>query len=326
MMNNFSDVLIFFPVLLQQKLSSLSDEIKENTFEIRLRINKPVVLFGKYGTIFIKINQTYSSINAEGAYCITEKEFNETVSSICKYSVYSHQEDIKNGFVTFGNGNRAGFAGKAVVENGNVIMLSQITSINIRIASENFNLSDKLKYLIMDFTGILIAGPPCSGKTTILKSVAETLSSDYSYGFQKTTVIDQRYEMQNLKGLNCDILSGYPKADAIEHAVRTLSPQIIVCDEITSSDEIEKMAEGMYCGVKFIASIHLSTIKDIKYSPLFRKILNLGIFNYIVLLKNGTETGKIDRIIRTEELENDIFSDSNRVDCIGYNSIFYNHK
>ena len=238
MMNNFSDSVKFLHNSLQKYFVCLPEEIKENTYEIRLRTDKPIVLFGKYGVLFINKDLTYSSVDSSGAYCVSKTELNETLASICKYSVYSHQNDIINGFVTFGNGNRVGFAGRASVENGKISVISDISSLNIRIASENTDLPVDIKCLLDDFSGVLIAGPPCSGKTTILKAIAQTVSSDYFFGFQKTVVVDERYELQNINAVNCDILSGYPKAYGIEHAVRTLSPQVVICDEIVSSDII----------------------------------------------------------------------------------------
>lgn len=320
MMNNFSDSIKFLYNSVQKYLIFLPDEIKENTYEIRLRRDKPIVLFGKYGVLFINKDFTYSSVDSSGAYIVSKNELNETVASICKYSVYSHQNDIINGFVTFGNGNRAGFGGKAVVENGKISSISDISSLNIRIAFQNPYLPVDIKCLLDNFSGILIAGPPCSGKTTILKVIAQTVSSDYFFGFQKTVVIDERYEMQNINAVNCDILSGYPKAYGIEHAVRTLSPQIIICDEIVSSEEIIRMAEGMYCGVRFVASMHLSSVDDMKKSPLFAELMSLGIFDYVVLLRGGKDAGKIEKVIRTEELKNDnqpcnYYSDS--IGCYG---------
>ncbi len=323
-MNNFTKVTEFLPRSLQKYFVLLPDEIKENTYEIRLRLNKPVILFGNYGVLFVNKDMTFSGIDYKGAYCISESELKETVSSVCKYSVYSHQNEIINGFVTFGKGNRAGFAGTAVVDNGKISMISDISGVNIRIASENYSLLSEIKCLLFDFSGILIVGPPCSGKTTVLKAISETLSSEYSFGFQKTVVIDERFEMQDISGINCDILAGYPKAKGIEHAVRTLSPQVIICDEIISSEEIERMKDGMYCGVKFIASMHLSSMDDIRNSPLFRKLSELKIFDYVVFLKDGINVGEIDRIIRTEDIYYDNNSCNNYSGFIGSCSVYNN--
>ena len=80
------------------------------------------------------------------------------------------------------------------------------------------------------------------------------------------------------------------------------------------------MAEGMYCGVRFVASMHLSSVDDMKKSPLFAELMSLGIFDYVVLLKGGKDAGKIEKVIRTEELKNDnqpcnYYSDS--IGCYG---------
>lgn len=308
---NFKDAIKVLPQNIQFLLSHMDVKTKNETFEIRLRKNKPLILFGKYGSIFVKTDNTYSSVSPQGAVTVTAEDITDTVAAVCNYSVYSRQNDMMNGFLTYGNGHRVGISGEAVTDAGNISMIKNISSISIRIASESVPLPDKIVGILTDFNGIVIAGKPCSGKTTILKSLAEKLSSDYLYGFKKIAVIDERFELGNLNSVNCDILSGYPKLDGIIHAVRTLSPEVIICDEISSCDEAYKITEGMYSGVKFIVSIHASTTEQLLKRPVSEILLNSGCFDKFVLLDSGNVPGIIKGIYNKEEL----YYDNNCSSC-----------
>lgn len=303
--SNFNDAIKILPQNIQLILRHIDGKIRDDTFEIRLRKNKPLILFGKYGIIFVKTDNTYSSVSHQGAVIVSKENITQTVAAVCNYSVYSRQNDMMNGFLTYGKGHRVGISGEAVMNDGNISMIKNISSVSIRISSDNMSLPDEIYGILNDFRGIIIAGKPCSGKTTILKSVAEKLSSDYAFGFQKVAVIDERYELGNCSSLNCDILSGYPKLEGIIHAVRTLSPEVIICDEISSCDEAYKITEGMYSGVKFIVSIHASTPAQLLNRPVSKILLDSGCFDKFVLLDSGNIPGKIQGIYNREDLNYD---------------------
>lgn len=108
----------------------------------------------------------------------------------------------------------------------------------------------------------------------------------------KVAVADERYELsatcQGIPlydlGLCSDIICGQSKAEAIEQAVRTLSPDIIACDEIGSEDEIRQLDAGLCCGAAFFATVHSGGQKDLFCSNRVRRLVDTGAFGYIVLL------------------------------------------
>lgn len=306
----FDEAACVLPERIYGILKYIPRSVKDGTYEIRLRRKRPLTLFGREGCVFVYENSSVSHLSGENGVCLTDSEIDTAVERICSYSVYAHQSEMAEGFVTFGAGFRAGFCGRAVISGGSIQSVRDITSVNIRIARD---LPDAANGLIENiyscggFRGILIAGPPCSGKTTMLKSLAYRLSSDLRSGFLKTVIIDERSELGTLCGLNCDILAGYPKNEGIIHALRTLSPQLIVCDELSDTAEAESVIRGMNTGVKFAVSVHCGDKKELMRRKVSRLLISSRCFDYIALLRGGESVGTVGGIYTPEELlyEND---------------------
>lgn len=314
MADKFDEVINVFPEHIRKKLKIIPENIKQTTHEIRVRCNKPLVLTGTYGTAFIGVNSVVSHMDVNNSIVISQSELNEITSAVCGYSIYSHQTDIANGFVTYGSGNRVGFCGTAVIHDNKVTAISNVSSLNIRIAREFNNAADEILNTLYKNKmpkGLILAGPPCSGKTTLLKSMALRLSSEYRFGFKKCVIVDERFEMSNSGGINCDILSGYDKETGIIHAIRTLSPQIIICDEIASEYESERIIKGLDSGVNFIVSIHAADKYELLRRHAALKLFDSGGFDYVAILDNSMDPGSLSEIIKTEELVNENFCSGN---------------
>ena len=313
--HNSTDYAIsLLPERIRKVLSGLSDEIKNTAYEIRLRENKPVTLFGKYGTVFISSDGTCSSKPSENSIFISKAEMTDCFSRMCEFSVHTHQRDINNGFVTTKFGNRVGLCGTAVCKNGDIHNIRDVTSLNIRIAKEIYGCADEL---IRSFSGesIIIAGPPNSGKTTILRDFIRQLSDGKTGRYIKTAVVDERRELSakadgkiiNNLGITCDVLDSYPKKDAIDIAVRTLSPEFIICDEISTDEEIESIKRGVNCGVKFIVTAHASNIDEILHRKQIEELINTYSFRRLYLLDSKDNIGRIKAEYDVGELRNEIY-------------------
>ena len=90
-------------------------------------------------------------------------------------------------------------------------------------------------------------GEPDSGKTTLLRGVARELAKQN----RAVAVIDERREIFPLEesaALPLDILSGIPKGQAVQMALRTLSPQVILLDELGGMDELYALEQGLFSG------------------------------------------------------------------------------
>jgi stage III sporulation protein AA len=129
-------------------------------------------------------------------------------------------------------------------------------------------------------SSILLYSPPGVGKTTILRELICKLSEREPP--LRVSVIDSREEI--ISGIDenvcADFFLSYPKESAITFATRAMTPQIIICDEISSFDEASSVLNSASCGVTFVATTHASDIEELKskeiLSPLFKK----GIFDY----------------------------------------------
>ena len=265
--------------------------------EIRLRLDKPLSVCCPGETFYITCDGKLS-ISPDGN-CIvcTSAELENTFHKICDYSVYARQNELNRGFVTLRGGHRAGICGTAVIENGKIINVRQITSINIRIAREHKNCASKLLKTINATEGMLICGAPCSGKTTLLRDVARQISLKENI---KTVIIDERGELagksgggfQNDIGM-CDVFDGYPKPEAIAQAVRSMSPDVIVCDEIGSAEDMKALALCKNSGVSVIATVHASNQGELLKKQELLDVFRLGIFPKIVYLSGRRNAGKI---------------------------------
>ena len=202
-----------------------------------------------------------------------------------------------DGYVTAKNGSRIGVSSTAVFKDDKIYSVKDISSLNIRISHECINCAQK----IIDLTyrsrlpSIIVAGLPGCGKTTFLRDYARLISNGYGGEYKKVSIIDERKEIAAGfdVGINTDVLSGFIKAKGIEIATRTLSPDLIVCDEIGSIDELEKIRYSFSTGVNFAVSIHLKNAEDIFSNIITDELIRTGQFDYIVILKTYTDEFEI---------------------------------
>lgn len=291
--NNFNNLIAVFPRNIQNKLYNLPDDIKQSAQEIRVNTNLKLICENKK---IINLNLS-----------ITLNEINEIFKNICKNSAYSFQEQLKQGFINFKGGHRIGISSSAIIENGKISGIKDITSLVFRIAKEYKYCARSLyKFLDNLKSGVLIVGTPFSGKTTLLRDIARHLSKK-----EKVVIIDERYEIAaNYQGniqmdiAESEVLSGFPKNLGILRAIRCLSPEIIICDEIGDLKETICIKETFNSGVKIIASIHAKDEMEILKKPQSLILLNSGAFEKLVILKPYS-IGEIYKIIDVGDFLND---------------------
>ena len=298
---------------LKARLINLPEGFKLETAEIRLRIGKPVVLFGTYSTAFLSRNEGVTK-NPEDAFICYSEDMNDIFSRLCSFSVHSHLQSIVNGFITIQGGHRVGICGTAVTDNrGNITSVRDVSSLNIRIAREKPGCSRVIYNTLFhsSLQSIIIAGAPMSGKTTVLRDLVRSISD--SYDSKKICVIDERQEIAAMNagfcqrdvGVNTDVFDLYPKDKAVLNAVKTMSPHLIAMDELCTDGEIEAISLAANSGVKFIVTVHASDYTEILTRPQIKSLLRAYSFEKLVLLKKDIP-GEIEGIYDTKELLDEI--------------------
>ena len=266
--------------------------------EIRIRKDNYLIIVIKNSSYFIDWNGDLYDCPSNNCVVIDSDAFDGLFSAFCNYSIYSNSDNINRGFITLENGSRIGLAGTAVYENGKILSVKDISSMNIRISKEVKNCADTvLNFLYVNsFPSIIVAGMPSSGKTTLLRDLARQLSSGFNNKFAKIAIIDERNEICGKRdsrseldiGINTDVLTSFSKAHGIEIATRTLSPDMIICDEVSTPDEVDSITYAFSSGISFALSVHIKSREDLLYKPIIKKLLETNEFSYIVLLEGRT--------------------------------------
>ena len=298
--DGFINIAKFMNTKFNGLLENLNQEKMNTLQEIRIRAGMP--------TVVICLNESFVLDGRE--FVATPDDIKEIFNLLCGYSVYSFENQIKKGFITISGGHRIGLCGEYIFSEDNKISgVKELTSLNIRIAREFPNCSDDIfKNIKNDFLGTLIVGPPCCGKTTIIRDLSCKFSLSEDLNFPKVCIIDERFEIASCRegkaqfnvGLS-DILTGVPKSVGILQAVRCLAPNIIICDEIGSNEEVLALKSALNSGVKIIATIHAFDLNDFLKKPQSLQLINSGAFEKIIFLDNEN-FGKIKKICTAEDL------------------------
>lgn len=303
-------------------ISGLSDEIKNvlmnvdidvkcNCNEIRIRADKPLTLVCS-GTKIRPDKSGRLSTHSSGFIC-TKQMLSESFARICDYSVHAHSSELTRGFITVKGGHRIGITGTAVLDSSNrITAVRDISSLNIRIAKEIKGCSDDIYSELYSnaVSNVILAGPPSSGKTTVLRDLVRVLSDEG----KSVSLIDERQEIAAMSkgvcfndvGSNTDVYYGYPKECAVNMAVRTMAPEVIAIDEICEENEVKAIVRAANCGVGIIVTMHANSINDIvtKYQSV--ALLRTGVFDKIVILERRNNR-YIKNVYDIEEINDEIF-------------------
>ncbi len=294
-----SDVLKIMPRRLKNPLSRAFEKT-EGIYEIRLVADASFYLVTGKGKRFLDENGNLSVVLPLNALKPTAPELEEITDRSIGYSGFCRERELKNGYITYSQGIRIGLCGEAA-EDGST---GKITSLNIRIpffgrADTGADFGEILSFS----SGLLIAGAPSSGKTTLLREIALRLSSGLDGEYRKVCIIDEKGELTagGSTGPCADTVKGMNKADAILHAVRLLSPEIIICDEIGGYRETESILQGLNSGVSFIASVHAGDVSSLVRRRQFRLLFDESVFDKAVFLSSEVP-GRVTAVYSYGEL------------------------
>lgn len=297
--NYMDKILENLALNLRSRISKIKDYASIQ--EIRIRVNQPVRVSTADGSKYISLSGMLVTSGTDDNYLVPTADIESTLELISEGSVYTFIEEIRKGFITIKGGHRIGISGKVITKNQNISNIREINSLNIRIAREIKGASDKILSQICDeyreVHNTLIIAPPNGGKTTALRDLTRLLSQKY-----KISLIDERCEIaacyqgkpQLDIGPQTDVLELCPKAEAMLLMLRSMSPDIIITDEVTCQKDLDVICQIINCGVKIITSIHGFTLDDIKA----RMPDITRIFSRIIILKKNKGVPAVDKIIK----------------------------
>lgn len=299
------------PASLSQVLSRLPTETLAQVEEIRLRQGKPLMV--RCNSLEHFVNYEGISGNSDRAYRVTLEDIQRTTQVLTGSSLYACEEELRQGYLTIPGGHRVGLAGRVVVRDGKVETVRDITGLNLRIAREFQDVGLRLLPRLLRKTGgeighTLIVSPPRCGKTTLLRDLIRLISNgvpELNLPGRTVGVVDERSEIagsfmgmaQLDVGIRTDVLDGCPKAQGMMMLLRAMGPEVIAADEVGSSADIAALEDVLNGGVTLLTTIHGGSIRDLKLRPGSKALLEMGIFEKVVVLSRGQGVGTIEKII-----------------------------
>lgn len=198
-----------------------------------------------------------------------------------------------------------GLSGSCVVEEGKVININYIYSLNFRVAKQIIGSSNKLlPYIINpednEIYNTLIVAPPGAGKTTVLRDLIRQISSgikEIKFKALNVGVVDERGEItalykgvpQNDIGVKTDIVENVSKSIGMRMLIRSMTPKVIVADEIGNPEDIEPINYAVCSGCKGIFTAHGNSLEDVLLNPVLKNLLSLHIFEKIIFLSTSSK-------------------------------------
>nr|WP_187350949.1 stage III sporulation protein AA [Capillibacterium thermochitinicola] len=274
--------------------------------EIRLRAEQPLQV--EVGESLLVTADGVPTIRPEQALKVEAPDVLRTVQLMGGNSLYTLEEELREGFITLAGGHRVGLAGECLVGRGALLRLKRVTSINIRIARQLKGIGRRLlPYLTMGDRPLrtIIISPPQAGKTTLLRDLVRSFSNGEGVPAPvKVGLVDERGEVagsyrgvpQLDVGMRTDVLTGCPKREGVFLLLRSMGPQLIATDEIGRPGDLDLIEEILNMGVGFITTAHAWDTKDFARRPSLQRLWSRGLVERVVLLSRRLGPGTLEGV------------------------------
>lgn len=286
-------IINLLPKIIQEQFNNFPKELLGKVEEIRIRINRPIEVIANQKVFFL-------------SYIVKQQDAEQLLNKLSQHSFYTLDEELKRGYITVEGGHRIGLAGRVILEKGFVKAIRDVASFNIRVAKEKIGISEKwIPYLYQaKWKNTMIIGPPQTGKTTLLRDLARVISvGDKKFNIPplKVGIIDERSEIagsvggvpQLTFGNRVDVMDSCPKAEGMMMMIRSMSPDVLVVDEIGRKEDTEAILEAVHAGICLIMTTHGDSYTDILQRPILKPILDQKFFNRFIELSRGKGPGTV---------------------------------
>ncbi|MBZ5750735.1 MULTISPECIES: stage III sporulation protein AA [Metabacillus] len=289
------EIIEMLPESLSNQLVKLHPSSLARIEEIRIRVMKRVEVIISGKPVFLSYVTTYEdSINL--------------LNELSHYSIYTLEEELKKGYITVRGGHRVGLSGRVITENGRVKAIRDVTSFNIRIAKEKIGIGEKyVPYLYeKKWLNTLIIGPPQTGKTTLLRDFARVISSGYKeIDSKKVGIVDERSEIAGcVKGVpqyelgeRIDVLDACPKAEGMMMMIRSMSPEVLIVDEIGTKEDADAVMEAVHAGVQLFVTVHGYQASELFKRPTLKMLFEANVFERYMELSRKNGPGTVQQIL-----------------------------
>lgn len=283
------------PRFLREALDQVEAGARREVEELRLREGFPLSAVRR-GEAW-----THPAWNAR---LLTEEDLRRVLETAGQGSVHAILDQLRSGYVTAAGGVRIGICGEGVVQDGVLRSFRRVTSLAIRLPRAVPGVARPLVPQLWSagrLQSTLLLSPPGLGKTTLLRDLIRCLSSGDGCPPLRVGVADERGELgagplRYDLGPQADVLEHCPKALALTMLLRGMAPQVLAADEITAPEDLRAMEEAAGCGVALLATAHGRGPEDLRLRPLYRELLDQGIFQKFVWI--GLDRGR--RVYRVE--------------------------
>ena len=265
-------IIEMLPVRIGNSISAVCDGLEGSIInELRLRRERPVSLTVDGKNIMLPIR------------CMTS-EIKGVVLALCGGSPYAFAAEIEKGYIPMSNGIRCGVCPSF----GKGASVDEITSLCLRFPYYAERV-EGVESLCLDegrVVSTLLFSPPGVGKTTVLRMLIKAMCS--GDGALRGAVVDTKRELfvqRDVSNTLTDYLFGYSKGAGIELATRTLSPEVVFCDEIGSESDAVSILEAANTGVPLVATVHSERFESLVKRPHIKKLIDSRVFEQCVRIK-----------------------------------------